>query len=345
MQDLHVFAIPVQAAAWLPDGSGLLLAGLDGESLLGQIWFVSYPQGEVRRFSNDLSDYELCCLEITRDGRSLLALRDTRLSEVWLAKGDGSDPQQITSSQNLGFDLLWLGSQLAATNLQSQWFGIALKGGPIAPLFNDHEFRFQMSACPQGNRIVYDTVRNSNVELWSSDDDGANAVKITDKPTFAGGVCGPDAKSVLYANQDGVWRSPLAGGTPEKTDSPRAFLGFSPDGQLMFYTSQEVANGAMRARFVITPANRPQTVLHSLESPYGFRNPRFSPDGQAIAMLLNRNRASNIWEVPLSGSAPFPVTKFTTGHMFSYSWSKDGKQLAFSRGQIKTDVILMSNFR
>ena len=31
--------------------------------------------------------------------------------------------------------------------------------------------------------------------------------------------------------------------------------------------------------------------------------------------------------------------------MFAFSWSRDGKQLAFSRGQLKTDVILMSNFR
>ena len=31
--------------------------------------------------------------------------------------------------------------------------------------------------------------------------------------------------------------------------------------------------------------------------------------------------------------------------MFVFAWSRDGKQLAFSRGQVKKDVILMSNFR
>jgi hypothetical protein len=30
--------------------------------------------------------------------------------------------------------------------------------------------------------------------------------------------------------------------------------------------------------------------------------------------------------------------------MFAYAWSKDGKQLAFSRGQKKSDVVMMSNF-
>jgi len=39
-----------------------------------------------------------------------------------------------------------------------------------------------------------------------------------------------------------------------------------------------------------------------------------------------------------------PLTKFTTDDMFSFAWSADGKQLAFSRGQRKTDVVMMSGF-
>jgi hypothetical protein len=31
--------------------------------------------------------------------------------------------------------------------------------------------------------------------------------------------------------------------------------------------------------------------------------------------------------------------------MFAFDWSRDGKQLAFSLGQLKTAVILMGNFR
>jgi WD40 repeat protein len=39
------------------------------------------------------------------------------------------------------------------------------------------------------------------------------------------------------------------------------------------------------------------------------------------------------------------VTHFPSGDMFAFSWSNDGKQLAFSRGSRKTDVVMMSNFR
>jgi Tol biopolymer transport system component len=101
----------------------------------------------------------------------------------------------------------------------------------------------------------------------------------------------------------------------------------------------------MQSKIFVTPADDQNKILHTFDTPYGFQAPRFTPDGKAIAFRLTRNRATNIWELPLSGSAPVPVTKFPTGDMFAFSWSWDGKHLAFSRGQVKTDVVLMSNFR
>jgi hypothetical protein len=56
-----------------------------------------------------------------------------------------------------------------------------------------------------------------------------------------------------------------------------------------------------------------------------------------------RNTA-NIWEQPLAGGERFQLTKFPSGEMFAFAWSRDGKQLAFSRGQRKTDVVMMSDF-
>jgi serine/threonine protein kinase/Tol biopolymer transport system component len=345
VRDLHTFASPARAASWLPDGSGVLVAGLDPESLLGQIWFVSYPQGEVSRFTNDLADYETCCLQITRDGHSLVALQDTHLSDLWIAKGDGTDAKQITSGENLGSELQWVGDQLVAANMRSQWFRMAPDGSQMTSMFNDHDLRFSMSACSDGKRLVYATTRNGTVELWSSDADGSNAVKITAKPLFASGFCAPDSKSILYATEEAIWRSPINGGEPEKTNLPLAQFGFSRDGKLMFYSSQKVEGGTMQSKITVTPADDQKTVLHTFDTPYGMQAPRFTPDGKAIAFRLTRNRATNIWELPLTGSAPVPLTKFPSGDMFSFSWSWDGQQLAFSRGQLKTDVIQMSNFR
>src|SRR5215472_3535361 len=187
VRDLHAFSTPMGSAAWLPENSGLLAIGVDPESALWQLWFVSYPKGEVSRYTNDLSDYRACCLEVTSDGHSLVALRETRLSDLWIATADGSDAQQITSNQNLGLDLVWMGNQLAGANVASQWFRVSTDGTQIAPLFNDHQLRIQLTACPDGKHVVYGTLRDGIPELWSSDPNGSNAAKITARPLFATG--------------------------------------------------------------------------------------------------------------------------------------------------------------
>src|SRR5262245_35303910 len=97
VRDLHAFTLGARAVAWLPNGHGVLVAAVDPESGRGQIWLVSYPDGRTSRFTNDFTNYDLCCLEISRDRSALVALQNTTLSDIWVAKADGSDAKQITS--------------------------------------------------------------------------------------------------------------------------------------------------------------------------------------------------------------------------------------------------------
>ena len=75
------------------------------------------------------------------------------------------------------------------------------------------------------------------------------------------------------------------------------------------------------------------------------QSPQFTPDGKAIAFLITRDRATNIWKQPLNSKDLVQITKFPTGELFGFAWSRDGKQLAFARGVRTTDVVMMSNFR
>ncbi len=155
----------------------------------------------------------------------------------------------------------------------------------------------------------------------------------------------PDSKSVVFAAENAVWRVPITGGASMKTDVPFNQFGFSPDGKLMFLTLQKIESGAMHAKLLVTPASDSKTILHTFDTPYGMQSPQFTPDGKAIAFLLTRNHATNIWEQRLSERAPSQLTTFGSGEMFAFNWSGDGKQLAYSRGQRKTNVILMRSFR
>jgi hypothetical protein len=53
---------------------------------------------------------------------------------------------------------------------------------------------------------------------------------------------------------------------------------------------------------------------------------------------------SNIWEQPVAGGPPKPVTHFTSDGIFSYDWSRDGR-LALSRGAVQIDAVLIKNFQ
>ena len=44
--------------AWLADGSGLVFVAADKTSwIASQLWYLSYPGGETRKITNDLSSY------------------------------------------------------------------------------------------------------------------------------------------------------------------------------------------------------------------------------------------------------------------------------------------------
>jgi len=70
----------------------------------------------------------------------------------------------------------------------------------------------------------------------------------------------------------------------------------------------------------------------------------WSPDGHAISYINSVNGVDNIWEQPVAGGPPKPVTHFTSDSIFWFDWSRDGR-LALSRGTEPTDAVLIKNFQ
>jgi Tol biopolymer transport system component/tRNA A-37 threonylcarbamoyl transferase component Bud32 len=341
-RDLQVLPFPAQAVAWAPDGKSILVVGLDPSLVRGQIWSVSYPGGELTRFTNDLTNYDLCCLQITRDGRALVALAATISSDVWQANAEGSGAKQITSGEAQGLGLDWAGNQIVAGTVGGQWFRLNVDGSDKTALLADRELHPQVSVCPDGKHIIYGTVREDGIDLSRADADGSNPLRLARLTQAGGGVCTPDSHYAVYAERGALWRMPIDGGEPQKLNFPLSLVNFSRDSKLALYMKQEHVNGMLRSKILVAPADG-GPPLHTFDAPYGMRSAQWTPDGKAIAFLLTRNRAGNIWEQPLSGGDLVQLTKFTNEEMFSFAWSGDGKKLAFSRGQRKTDVVMMSN--
>ncbi|HKG21865.1 MAG TPA: hypothetical protein VKC34_08185, partial [Blastocatellia bacterium] len=67
--------------------------------------------------------------------------------------------------------------------------------------------------------------------------------------------------------------------------------------------------------------------------------------GRALTYVDNRGGIANIWSQPLAGGEPRPLTDFKSDQIFSFAWSRDGRQLACSRGVITSDVVLITDFK
>ena len=96
-------------------------------------------------------------------------------------------------------------------------------------------------------------------------------------------------------------------------------------------------------KFAVIPAEG-GSPIHVFARPSGAATFHWSPDQKGLQYTLTRKGATNIWEQPLAGGPPRQVTNFTSGRIFDFAWSRDGKQLFLAKGDVTSDVVLISNF-
>ncbi len=100
----------------------------------------------------------------------------------------------------------------------------------------------------------------------------------------------------------------------------------------------------MRIAALSFEGGRPEKVFEILTID-AMRELRWTADGQTVTYLETRQGVSNIWGQSLAGGPPVQLTNFKSDLIFSWDWSRDGKQLAVVRGQQISDVVLISEFR
>ena len=328
---------------WLPDGISLLVPiGLPRENR-NQIWEVSYPSGERRRFTNDLSNYS-AYLDLTRDRSTLVALDQKQISHIWIAPEGKSDvARQITSGGSVDVGVVpGFGNKLLLQSDGDQLVSMNSDGSERNVVIPQLRNFVSRTAC--GDRyLLFDSYDGSKLQLMRSDPDGANMVKLSDDVVSS--QCSPDGKWLTYTSREKVYRLAIDGGAPVEIASAPGGGGsvISPDGKLVAYIYQE-GSPVPQAKAGIIPSEG-GNQLHVFPLPTGSGTMRWSPDGKALHYLLTRSGATNVWEQPLSGGNPRQVTHFTSGLIFDFSWSRDGKQLLLSKGDQSSDAVMITNFR
>jgi Tol biopolymer transport system component len=206
------------------------------------------------------------------------------------------------------------------------------------------------SACRDGRHIVFDSMVGGQRNIWRMDADGSHVTQLTQSGNAISPVCSQDSQSVqyLYLDQMQNWRVPISGGTPtivDIKDLVAVATSYSPDGKLIAYDAWGPEGNAPNQIAVIPATGGEPIYSFPLRGDTAFERLSWTPDGSGLEYFLTNKGVGNIWRQPIPKGPPKQVTNFTSGEIFSFDWSPDGKQLYVARGSRASDIVLISNFR
>ena len=339
---------------WKPDGSALLVPIREGGGgAQGQIWSVAYPSGEAQRLTNDLADYDLEWLDMTRDGSAVVAVEDTLQLDLWSAPGgDSARATQLTSGGSSVAIISRLSPDRMLIYRRNREVDSAKYDGSDEKLVAGSDRGLQgVNGCGDGKHIVYELKKGTESDVWRMDADGTNPVQLTHSKSAIFPICGPGGERVTFADAGTLsgWIMGINGENPRALAlpgeiSPIVFL--SPDNKLILYSLGNPAEPQQRPRSAGVPVEGGEPAF-SFEMPLGHilgqGTPRWSADGRGVEFGLTRAGASNVWRQTVPHGPLKQITNFSTGVIGNFVWTPDGKTLVLTRGTRGSDIILLKS--
>ncbi|HET7856936.1 MAG TPA: C25 family cysteine peptidase, partial [Gaiellaceae bacterium] len=227
----------------------------------------------------------------------------------------------LTSGDTVGLQLQYqtgasiFGYPGASSVVPSDWADLTLSGG----------------TAPTG-RIVFETNRDGNLEIYRMDADGSGVTRLTNDPASDGGpALSPDGTRVAFwsdrtENTD-IYAMGVDGGgvtrltTAVATDDQPAY---SPDGTKIAFVSRRDGDAEI---YVMNADGTGQTNISNSPSSDELV-PSWSPDGTRIAFDSNRDGNREIYLMNANGSDQTRVTD-DPAEDTDPDWSPDGTKLAF----------------
>jgi serine/threonine protein kinase len=347
---------------WLPDMTGLLVVAGDNPGV-AQHWIVSYPSGERRRITNDLSAYR--AIGLTADGEKMTTVQAAGLINLWLVPGNRAADAVSLSTGNIGFyasagnNVSWTpNGQIAFVSNEAGNADIWLTdpdGKNRRQLTSNGSSNLTPTVSPDGRYIVFVSTRATRRNLWRINIDGSNPIQLTNGLSDSYPSFTPDGKWVIYTSVDNfkpsTFKVSINGGNATPVSNHVATLAVvSPDGKWLAFTYPSSADSfAPPNRLVITPfeSNDGSKPIEFQLSPSGtvLTLIQWSADSQSVFYTINNYNTSNIWSQALSGGPPKQLTDFKDSLMTSFAYSRDGKMLACTRGILLRDAVLITDMK
>ncbi len=246
--------------AWLPDGKGLAVSGIDVSGTpVNQIGIQPYPKGPFQRVTNDLNQYRSASVAL--HDTLMAAIRTQRIANLWTIGLAGSATQQTFGSTPEQSMIAFA----AAPNGAVVYSGIKDERPVLFVRDPETGSPRQLTSPPgftadfrvRNNVVVYRQITEGTFEgrLFTCDLGGGDRRQIASESVGKLGTVTPDGKFALveFDEKPGeVWLVPTQGGEPRLFAKAEGIgFGFSPDGTRACVTNWERVGDRFQTVFKI----------------------------------------------------------------------------------------------
>jgi Tol biopolymer transport system component len=346
----------ISGLAPLP-GRDLIVAGSQRDAHLSQIYSISMDGGQPRQITNDVSTYTK--VRASADGRTLLALQRQTESTVEIIKPGKESGVRVLSGDKLDRDgrtgLAWADRQIffsSAANGREEIWRMNEDGSGREPLTN-YDVKSTAddpSASRSGAFMAYTLwFGTDQANIWRVNVDGRNPKRLTGGRQDSISDISPDGRWIVFSSLQGdksiLMKAPADGGAATAlTDYYSDRPAISPDGRWIACYYSAGRNLALSLAIVPIAGGAPAQVFALPATAVPESQLAWTPDGRAVSFINQVSDAGDIWNQPVAGGSPEPVTHFAADRIFAFAWLKDGR-LALSRGSEPVDAVLIQGFR
>jgi eukaryotic-like serine/threonine-protein kinase len=322
-----------------PDGSQLLVVDGQGAPPKGPLWSFPVLGGSPRRLADIVGETGAW----SPDGKMLAY---TNLSDLFVAKADGTDSHKLLSVKGDIVNVTWSpdaghlrfdSSETAGTVGQQLMWEVGADGTNLHRLLAD--WHTPPDECcgrwtPDGKYFVFQSIG----QIWALPRESRflhsnpKPVQLTSSPlSLSSPLLSKDGKKLFLVGQayrgelmryDGKARqfAPFLGGISAE------YVAFSNDGQWLTYVAyregtlwRSRVDGSERLQLTYPPM---YPVL-----------PRWSPDGQKIIFFefaLGADKPARMYEISPAGGSPQPLLPNDSSQQLDPNWSPDGTKIIFA---------------
>jgi len=349
---------------WLPDGRGVLsLYSRKGPDYYqrSQIGFVAEGADQLQPITRDTNSY--ATLTLSADGKTLATVQTKSTQNLYVLTAAGSQSPTanpvLPQGQNVyGFDWSADGNLVFSDYIRVLRIGTE-RSIPTQLLGDSTAAIVELAGC--GSRYMVFSwafhAGTNSANVWRTNVDGTNPLKLTDGKDDRAPVCSADGKWVYYwdLSLQQVWRVPTAGsGKPEMFPGsavPRTFptgtgLSPSPEGKVLAYvlaTMPTPEDPYPQYKIALLESSSTPSPPHLIDADERISSGglNFTPDGKAVAYPIRENGVDNIWVQPLDGAQGRQITDFDSEQIRNFRWSAEGRSLCILRGHTDSDVVLI----